>query len=94
MHKLSNRPNKSFKSPTSWDAVLLEDILVNPTMSANKILTLSMVFMLKGRKIERMSLLIGGLEDRGLFLREEPRNRVKIVKQDQKHLLPDREPKS
>ena len=53
-----------------------------------------MVFMLKGRKIERMSLLIGGLEDRGLFLREEPRNRVKIVKQDQKHLLPDREPKS
>ena len=71
LHILSNLPNRSFRSPTSWVADLLLDIRVKPTMSANRIETFSIAFMLKGRKIVRMS---PWLEDRGLeiFLIMEP----------------------
>lgn len=71
VHKLSNLPKRSLSRPTSWEAVLFELILVNPTMSANKMLTLSMVFILKGRKMDRMS---PWFEDRGeeILRNEDP----------------------
>ena len=46
----SNRPKRSFKSLTNCSADLLEDIFVNPTISAKRMLTFSIRCIWKGRK--------------------------------------------
>lgn len=66
---MSNLPKRSLSRPTNCEAVLLELILVKPTMSANKMLTSFMVFMLNGLKMDRISPWFDDLGDE-IFLKE------------------------